>query len=116
MADGDGGKRRDAALTVGVLAVVTAVGVAVEAPVTSTALAVGAGATLLAELLLSRRAAAVRAVWSRLAVQVAAVVVAVAGGVGLALLVGPWVLTALVSALVTYLVFLSVSVVWRRRT
>ncbi|WP_372911946.1 hypothetical protein [Salinigranum sp.] len=112
---GDGGAVRDAALTVGVLVVVTAVGVAVEAPVTSTALGVGAVATLLAELLLSRRAEAVRAVWGRPAVQAVAVVVAIAGGVGFALLVGRWVLTALVAALVTYLVFLTGSVLWRRR-
>jgi hypothetical protein len=113
--DGNGGAVRDAALTVGVLVVVTAVGVAVDAPVTPTALGVGAGATLLAELLLSRRAEAVRAVWGRPAVQAAAVVVAIAGGVGLALLVGRWVLTALVAALVTYLVVLTGSVLWRRR-
>ena len=110
----DADARRDAALAAVVLVVVTAVAVLTRAPVTPTALVVGAGATVVTELILSRRAEWVRAVWSRRVVQATAVVVAIAGGVGLALLVGLWVLTALASAVLTYLVLLTGSVAWRR--
>ncbi|AUV81475.1 hypothetical protein C2R22_07250 [Salinigranum rubrum] len=107
-----GSAKRDAALTGVVLVVVAGAAWAVEAPVTPAALVVGAGATVLAELLLSLRAEWVRAVWRRREVQAAAVLVAIAGGVGLALLVGSWVLAALVAALLTYLGFLAASAAW----
>jgi hypothetical protein len=117
MADGDGagaGVRRDAALTLLVLAVVGASALVVGARLTPSALVVGAGATVVTELLLSLRADRVRAVWARREVQAVAVVVGAVGGVGLALLVGTWVLTALAAALVTYLGILGGSVAWRR--
>ncbi|WP_136588829.1 hypothetical protein [Salinigranum halophilum] len=114
MADGDASARRDAALTGVVLGGVASAAFLVGAPVTPTALAAGAVATVAAELLLSLRSAWVRAVWGRRAVQATAVVVGLVGGVGLALLVGPWVLTALVAALLTYLLVLAASVLWRR--
>jgi hypothetical protein len=107
-----GSAERDATLTGVVLVVVAGAAWAVEAPVTPAALLAGAGATVLAELLLSLRAERVRSVWRRWEVQTAAVLVAIAGGLGLALLVGPWVLTALVAALLTYLGFLAASVAW----
>lgn len=111
----DGGTRRDAVLAVVVLVIVAAVASLTRAPVTPTALVVGAGAAVAAELLLSRRSEWVRAVWSRRVVQATAVVVAIGGGVGLARLVGAWVLTALVAAVLTYLVILAGSVAWRHR-
>lgn len=117
MADVDGvgvGARRDATLTLLVLVVVSASALVVGARPTPSALVVGAGATVVTELLLSLRAGRVRTVWARREVQAVAVVVGTVGGVGLALLVGTWVLTALTAALVTYLGILGTSVVWRR--
>jgi hypothetical protein len=115
MNDGDGTVRRDAALTVLVLAPVTVAAVALDARLIPAAVVLGAGGTVLLEGLLSLRAARVRAVWADRRVQLVAVVVAVGGGLGLTMLVGPWVLTALCAGLWTYLVLLAVSVAWRRR-
>lgn len=113
MVDREGTARRDAALTVVVLAVVVSAAVVLGAPVSPLALVAGAGATVVAELLLSLRAARVRRVWVDPRVQVTAVVTATVGGVALALAAGLWLLTALVAALLTYLVVLGGSVAWR---
>ncbi|WP_380678460.1 hypothetical protein [Salinigranum sp. GCM10025319] len=114
MDDGDRTARRDAALTLLVLAPVTVVGIALGAPLAPAAVALGAGGTVVLELLLLRQKARVRAVWADRRVQVAAVAVAVGGGVALAAVAGPWVLTAIGAGLCTYLLLLAGSVVWQR--
>ena len=114
MYDGDRTARPDDALTHLVLAPVTVAGVALGAPLAPAAVALGVGGTVVLELLLLRRRALVRAVWADRRVQVVAAVVAVGGGVALAVAVGPWVLTAVGAGLCTYLLLLAGSVVWRR--
>jgi hypothetical protein len=107
--------RRDAALTLLVLAVAGAAAVAVSAPVTPGVVAAGVAAALVAELLLSLRAARVRAVWADRRVRVAAVGAALGGAALLTAVAGPWVLTALVAACCGYLAVLCGSLLWRRR-
>jgi hypothetical protein len=114
MGDGDGTTRRDAALTLGVLAPVIAAAVVLDAPFSPTVVALGAGGAVAVELLLSIDPSRVRAVWNDRRIQATAVVVGVVGGVGLAVVAGPWVLTALSAGLCTYLGLLSGHVVWRR--
>jgi hypothetical protein len=115
MNDSDGTTRRDAALAALVVVPLAGAAVALDARPTPSAVVLGAGGAVLLEGLLSLRAPWVRAVWADRRVQLAAVVVAVGGGVGLTALVGPWVLTVLCVGLVTYLALLAVSVAWRRR-
>jgi hypothetical protein len=110
----DGTTRRDAATTLAVLAPVALAAVVLDAPHTPTTFALGGGGAVVLELLLWLRAERVRAVWADRRVRVLSVVVAVGGGVGLAVLSGPWVLTVLIGGLCTYLVLLVVSVAWRR--
>jgi hypothetical protein len=112
--DADGTARRDAAATLAVLAPVTFAAVVLDAPRTPTTFALGGGGAVVLELLLWLRAERVRAVWADRRVRVLSVVVAAGGGVGLAVLSGPWVLTVLVGGLCTYLVLLVMSVAWRR--
>jgi hypothetical protein len=119
--DPDGGRddagtaRRDAGLTLLVLVPVAVAAVVLDAPLSPAAVAVGAGGTVLLELLLSVRAARVRAVWADRRVQALAVVVAIAGGVGFAVVVGPWALTALGAGLSAYLAVLAAVELRRRR-
>jgi len=114
MGDGDGATRRDAALTLVVLAPVVAAAVVLDAPISPTVVAFGAGGAVVVELLLSIDPPRVRAVWADRRVQAAAVVVGVVGGVGLAVVAGPWVLTALSAGLCTYLGLLGGHVAWQR--
>ena len=116
MDDGDRTARRDAALTLLVLAPVTAAGIALGAPLAPAAVALGVGGTVVLELLLLRRRARVRAVRADRRVQVVSVAVAVGGGVALAVTVGPWVLTAVGAGLCTYLLLLAGSIAWRRHS
>jgi hypothetical protein len=114
MGDGDGATRRDAALTLVVLAPVLVAAVVLDAPLSPTAVALGTGGAVAVELLLSIDPSRVRAVWADRRVQATAVVGGVAGGVGLAVVAGSWVLTALSAGLCTYLGLLGGHVAWRR--
>lgn len=100
------GRRRDALLALVVLLPAAAAVVALDAPVTPFPVAVGAAALAL-EALLSLRAARVRAVWERPAVQATAVAL----GIGLlavaASLLGPAAATVLAAGLCAYLLLLA---------
>lgn len=100
-------RRRDALLTAAVFAPLLAAGVLLDAPADPAAAVVGAAGTLAVEGLLALDAPRVRRVWDRPVVRSAAVVAAfVAAAVGVAA-VGPAALTALLSALGTYLLVLA---------
>lgn len=101
------GRRRDALLALVVLLPAAAAVVALDAPVTPFPVAVGAAGALALEALLSLRAARVRAVWERPAVQATAVAL----GIGLlavaASLLGPAAATVLAAGLCAYLLLLA---------
>jgi hypothetical protein len=114
MADGDSDLRRDAALTLAVLVPVAVAAIRLRAPRSPALFGAGVVGAVVLELLLSRRADRVRAVWADRRVQVLAVSVALAGGGALVSVAGAWVLTALLGGLCGYLAVLGV-VVWHRR-
>ncbi|MDS0293171.1 hypothetical protein [Halogeometricum luteum] len=103
------GRRRDALLALVVLVPVAAAIVALDAPVTPLPVAVGAGGSLALEALLSLRAARVRAVWERPAVQAAALVLGGGLSVLAVLRFGPAAATALAAGLCAYLLVLAVA-------
>jgi hypothetical protein len=113
--DAEAAARRDAALTLLVLVPTAVAAVVVDAPFAPVPLALGAVGAVVLELLLSLRAARVRALWSERRVQAVAVVVAIGGGIVLGVVTGPWVLVTLVGGLCAYLAVLLGSTAWRRR-
>jgi hypothetical protein len=101
------GRRRDALLALAVLLPAAAAVVALDAPVTLLPVAVGAGGSLALEALLSLRAAHVRAVWERPAVQAAAVVLGLVLSALAVLRFGPVAATTLTAGLCAYLLLLA---------
>lgn len=101
------GRRRDALLSLAVLLPAASAAVALDAPVTLPAVVVGAGGALALEALLSLRAARVRAVWERSAVQAAAVLLGVAAAALAVAALGPVAATVLVAGLCAYLAVLT---------
>jgi hypothetical protein len=100
------GRRRDALLTLAVIAALVALGVVVDAPVDVAALVAGGFGALLLEALLTRDAQRVRRVWDRPAVQAGSVLAAFALAGGGVLLLGPVAVTILVGGLSAYLLVL----------
>jgi hypothetical protein len=114
MADGDGDLRRDATLTLVVLVPTVVAAAVLRAPRSPALFGAGVLGAIALELLLSRRADRVRAVWADRRVQALTVLLALVGGSALVSLAGAWVLTPLLGGLCGYLAILGV-VVWRQR-
>ena len=112
--DGDGEVRRDATLTLVVLVPVVVAAVVLRAPRSPALFGAGVLGAVVLELLLSRRADRVRAVWADRRVQVLAVSAALVGGGAVVFVSGAWVLTPLLGGLCGYLAILG-AVVWHRR-
>ena len=109
------GRRRDAALALFVLLVTAFLAAVAGAPLTPVPVVAGAAGTLLLEWLSQRRPRAVRRYWARPTVQAAAVLGTLLVAVGSAVLLGPAVLTALASGLLTYLGLLAALTLRDRR-
>lgn len=108
--------RTDAALTLLVLAAVLGAFVRTNGSVSPPLFVLGGLATLAFEVVAARDSATVREYWERTPVQVVAVVLALVG-----VMVGIWVassgvLSTMAGALVTYLGFLAVIAVDRKRS
>lgn len=96
-----------AAVTVGVLLVARATGVDATRLLRIGPLLVGAVGALALELLMARFPGVSRRLWSQPCVQALAVAVVLGGGVLLAVVVGPWVFSAVLGGLATYFVLLA---------
>lgn len=100
-------RRRDAALAGGVLSVVVAGGVAVDAGASPGAFALGALGAVVLEVVASARAARVRAAWRRRSVRALAVAVAALAVAAAAVVAPDAGLNALAGGLIAYLVLLA---------